>query len=88
VPPDIEWRRPRRGTDPPQVGPRRARDLGQPTDQARALPGLAHAHNDLGQREHARKLWQQALNILTEPDVPQVEEISTKEIQDLLAAIE
>jgi DNA-binding SARP family transcriptional activator/uncharacterized protein HemY len=65
-----------------------ARDLGQPTDQARALNGLAHAHNDLGQREHARKLWQQALKILTELGVPQVEEISTKEIRALLATFE
>jgi hypothetical protein len=52
---------------PPHLDPalNLSADLDQPTDQARAHDGLAHAHLAMGNSEQARHDWQAALDLLT-----------------------
>ena len=64
-----------------------ARELGQPTDEARALHGLAHAHRDLGHLDQARQHWQRALDILTGLDLTDAEELTTEQIREHLRTI-
>ncbi|HZM74157.1 MAG TPA: tetratricopeptide repeat protein [Candidatus Limnocylindrales bacterium] len=52
-----------------------ATDLSQPTDQARAHDGLAHAHHALNHHDQARRHWQHALNILTSLGTDHTEDI-------------
>lgn len=56
---------------------RRAGELNQPADQARAHDGLAHAHHTRGHHEQARDHWQHALNILTRAGIDHTEEKET-----------
>jgi tetratricopeptide (TPR) repeat protein/DNA-binding SARP family transcriptional activator len=65
-----------------------ARDLGQRPDEVRALSGLAHAHRALGQRDHARKLWQDALQILADLDTSAAEDVSAADIRASLADLD
>ena len=58
-----------------------ATELGPPVDRARALHGLAGAHRRLGQREQARRCWQEALDILEGVGVTKVEEVRAGEIR-------
>jgi DNA-binding SARP family transcriptional activator/Tfp pilus assembly protein PilF len=64
-----------------------ATELGHPVDRARALHGLAGAHRQLGQREQARRCWQEALDILEGVGVTKVEEVRTEDIRANLAQL-
>ena len=50
-------------------------DLDQPTDQARAHDGLAHAHHALGAPNQARHHWEAALDLLTSIGTDHTEEL-------------
>jgi tetratricopeptide (TPR) repeat protein len=50
-------------------------DLGQPHDHARALDGIAHAHHDLNHLDQAGRHWQQALQIFTQLNTPEADQI-------------
>lgn len=48
---------------------------------------LAHAHRDLGHLDQARDHWQRALDILTDLDLTDAEELPTEQIRTHLRTI-
>ncbi|MFG1945745.1 tetratricopeptide repeat protein [Nonomuraea sp. NPDC048826] len=65
-----------------------ATTLGQPGDQARAHDGLAHVYRGLLSYEKAREHWRQALAILHDLDVTQIDDISANQITCRLAELD
>ncbi|WP_336207159.1 AfsR/SARP family transcriptional regulator [Nonomuraea sp. LPB2021202275-12-8] len=65
-----------------------ARSLGQPGDQARAHDGLAQVFRDLFLYDKAREHWRQALGILNDLNVSQIDDISAEQIAWQLAELD
>jgi len=65
-----------------------ARTVNHRPDQARALDCLAHAYHALNRANHARRHWQQALDILFDLGVPAAEDVTAANLRARLADLE